>query len=71
MSIPCLADLADDAEVLWDPEWDRLNPPGFEDGHGGRDLRQPSSSALSEERAGFLTRYATSALEEDQAEIFR
>ena len=64
------ADLADDGEVLWDPQWDRLNPPDFEYGHGGRDMRQPGVSALSDDLPGFLTRYATSALEEDKAEVF-
>ena len=64
------ADLAEDGVLLWDPDWERLNPPGFEYGRGGRDMREPSASALTEERAGFLTRYATSALEEDKAETF-
>jgi hypothetical protein len=64
------ADLADDADVLSDPAWAKLNPAGFAYGHGGRDMRQPAASALTDGLPGFLTRYATSALEEDKAEVF-
>jgi hypothetical protein len=63
-------DLADDGEVLWDPAWERLNAPGFAYGRGGRDMREPGASALTDALPGFLTRYATSALEEDKAETF-
>lgn len=63
-------DLADDGEVLRDPAWERLNPPGFRYGAGGRAMREPSASALSREYLGFATRYATSAIEEDKAELF-
>lgn len=64
------ADLADDGEVLADPTWARLNPAGFEYGRGGREVRQPTASALTDRLPGFLTYYATSALEEDKAEVF-
>jgi hypothetical protein len=64
------ADLADDAQVLWDPVWDQLNAPGFEYGHGGRDMRDRRASDPTDAQPGFLTRYATSALEEDKAETF-
>jgi hypothetical protein len=64
------ADVADDGEVLWDPTWEGLNRLGFEYGHGGRDVRQPTASALTEELPGFLTPYSTAALEEDKAEVF-
>lgn len=64
------ADLADDDQVLSDPAWEALNPAGFDYGHGGRDMRDPAASGLTEDRPGFLTRYATSALEEDKAEVF-
>ena len=63
-------DLADDGEVLRDPAWERLNPPGFRYGAGGRAMREPSASALSREFPGFATRYAMSAIEEDKAELF-
>lgn len=64
------ADLADDGQLLWDPEWDRLNPAGFEYGHGGRDMRDRRAAETSTAEPGFLTRYATSALEEDKAETY-
>jgi hypothetical protein len=64
------ADFADDDNVLADPAWDALNEPGFHYGGGGRSMRDPASAAPSEERVGFVTRYATSALEEDKAETF-
>lgn len=63
-------DVADDGEVLWDPIWEQLNAPGFRYGYGGRDMRHPTASALTDELPGFLTRYSTSALEEDKAEVF-
>jgi len=63
-------DLAEDGEVLRDPAWERLNPPGFRYGSGGRTMREPAASALSREFPGFATRYATSAIEEDKAELF-
>jgi len=63
-------DLADDGVLLWDPTWERLNRPDFDYGRGGRDMREPIASALTDEQPGFLTRYATSALEEDKAETF-
>ena len=33
-------------------------------------MRQPGSARLSTETPGFLSRYATSAVEEDKAEVF-
>jgi hypothetical protein len=64
------ADVADDGEVLWDPTWEGLNRDGFEYGHGGRDVRHPTASALTDELPGFLTPYSTAAIEEDKAEVF-
>ncbi|MBW2459162.1 MAG: hypothetical protein JRI68_31990 [Deltaproteobacteria bacterium] len=64
------ADLADDGVVLADPGYRALTPPGFEYGSGGRTMRERSSSAFGEAPAGFVSRYATSAIEEDKAEVF-
>jgi hypothetical protein len=63
------ADYADDDQVQRDPEWAALNDRWFVYGSGGRFVRDPASSHKSE-RAGFVTRYAESALEEDKAETF-
>ncbi|MBW2529048.1 MAG: hypothetical protein JRI23_33030 [Deltaproteobacteria bacterium] len=46
-ALDAAADVADDGEVLWDPIWEGLNPPGFRYGHGGRDVRSPTASAWS------------------------
>lgn len=64
------ADLADDGVVLADPSYRALTPPSFEYGSGGRTMRERSSSAFGEAPAGFVSRYATSAVEEDKAEVF-
>ena len=63
-------DYADDDQVRRDPAWERLNDPDFVYGPGGRSQRAPGSARLTTERPGFLTEYATSALEEDKAEVF-
>jgi len=64
------ADLADDGVVLDDPEWRALNPVGFEYGSGGRAMRERSAAAFGEAPDGFVSRYATAAVEEDKAEVF-
>ena len=62
-------DLADDGSVLRDPEWEKLNAPGFTYGLGGRMMRGPEASAEPPPR-GFVSGYGTASLEEDKAEIF-
>lgn len=64
------ADFADDGSLGRDPEWARLNDRWFVYGSGGRFARDPGSATLAEDLPGFLSRYATSALEEDKAETF-
>lgn len=64
------ADYADDNDVRHDPAWDKLNDHWFTYGDGGRFMRDPDSARLTEKLPGFVTRYATSALEEDKAETF-
>jgi hypothetical protein len=62
-------DLADDARVSPDPAWDALNAKGFAYGAGGRALRA-SWAARASDVPGFVSGYATSAVEEDKAETF-
>lgn len=62
-------DLADDARVAPDPAWDATNAAGFAYGAGGRSLRAPWA-ARATNMPGFVSGYATSAIEEDKAETF-
>jgi hypothetical protein len=64
------ADYADDDQLSRDPAWLGLNDRYFVYGSGGRFLREPGAGRFSHEIAGFVSRYATSALEEDKAETF-
>lgn len=63
-------DYADDGIVLADRRWEALNRTGFAYGYGGRDMRGPEATPMREDLPGFVSLYATSALEEDKAEIF-
>jgi hypothetical protein len=54
-----------------DPRWVKLNAPDFHYGQGGAAMyADPKCGLLSTGTPGFLTRYATAALEEDKAETF-
>jgi hypothetical protein len=64
------ADFADDGELKHDPAWAALNEKHFVYGFGGRLERHEGSAHWSEERLGFVTEYAKSALEEDKAELY-
>ena len=64
------ADFADDRRVLQDDAWQSLNDKYFVYGEGGRNMRAPGSAAFSFDIAGFPSRYATAAVEEDKAEVF-
>jgi len=64
------ADYADDDQLSRDPAWLALNDRYFVYGSGGRFAREPGAGRFSEEIPGFVSRYATSALEEDKAETF-
>ncbi len=63
-------DFADDSQLKRDPAWEALNEAGFVYGEGGRSMRQAGSARLTPDLPGFVTLYATSALEEDKAELF-
>ena len=62
-------DLADDGVVLADEAWATLNEAGFKYGNGGRSMRNPGATTVTDTR-GFVTGYATSSIEEDKAEVF-
>ena len=64
------ADFADDGRLKQDPGYAKLNEKYFVYGFGGRLERHEGSAHWSEERMGFVTEYAMSALEEDKAELY-
>lgn len=64
------ADYADDDQLSRDPAWLALNDHYFVYGDGGRFVRDPGAGRFSSLLPGFVSRYATSALEEDKAETF-
>jgi hypothetical protein len=64
------ADYADDDQLSRDPGWEALNDRYFVYGSGGRFLRHPGAGRFTRDRPGFVSEYATSALEEDKAETF-
>lgn len=64
------ADFADDGLLKEDEAWAHLNEKHFVYGFGGRLERYEGSAAWSEERMGFVSEYAMSALEEDKAELY-
>jgi hypothetical protein len=53
-----------------DAEWSKLNPAGFRYGSGGALMRTSGVGELTTKIPGFVTPYATAALEEDKAELF-
>jgi hypothetical protein len=65
-----IIDYRDDGELGSDKPWQSLNPEAFRYGNGGERMQDDPLSGLSSDRPGFLTRYATSAVGEDKAELF-
>lgn len=63
-------DLADDGALSPDGAWEKLNAEGFTYGSGGRSLRGAWAAARPDGIDGFVSAYATSAVEEDKAETF-
>lgn len=61
------------AGTMWqDPEWEALNPPGFEYGiysRGGVHETRAGSGSLSLDYPGFLNLYSTGNLPDDKAEV--
>ncbi len=64
------ADYADDDQLSHDPAWLGLNDHYFVYGDGGRFQREPGAGRFRSDLPGFVSRYATSGLEEDKAETF-
>jgi hypothetical protein len=65
-----MIDYKDDGSLDSDREWSRLNPGKFQYGKGGAKMQDDPNSGSDWDAPGFLTRYATSAVEEDKAEVF-
>ncbi len=63
-------DRATRGRITVDPEWDALNAPGFAYGTGGRSMRASWVGEPRRDLTGFVTSYATSAVEEDKAELY-
>lgn len=55
-----------------DPDWAKLNSKDFKYGKGGRKFKwdESNSNKPFHSKTGFVTAYATSALEEDKAEVY-
>lgn len=53
-----------------DPEWKALNAPATPDGPGGWKMQTAGVGALRVDLPGFITQYATAAVEEDKAEVY-
>ena len=60
--------------MMWkDPEWEALNPPGFEYGvltKGGIHDRSSESGLITTQYPGFVNRYSTGYLPDDKADVF-
>jgi hypothetical protein len=65
-----IVDYRDDGQLDSDQRWAELNPQSFKYGRGGAQMQDDPFSGLPSSIPGFLTGYATSAIEEDKAEIF-
>jgi hypothetical protein len=63
-------DYADDDSLGSDGTWQALNDRYFVYGSGGRYLRDGDAARFRTDLPGFVSKYATSALEEDKAELF-
>jgi len=66
-----IIDWKDDGLVYRDDAWGKLNPKGFRYGTGGKNAQGDATmSLLTDEFPGFLTKYATTGVEEDKAELY-
>jgi hypothetical protein len=65
-----LIDFHDDGQLYSDEQWASSNPESFRYGAGGAKMQNDYWSGLPTDIPGFLTRYATSGVEEDKAELF-
>jgi hypothetical protein len=66
-----IVDHFDDGRLFSDPRWSRLNPPDFKYSGGGATAQDITHAASAETgMPGFVTRYSTTGVEEDKAELF-
>jgi len=66
-----IIDYRDDGQLYTDDAWSALNPPGFKYGNGGKAAQGVATmGVLTDKFPGFLDEYATTAVEEDKAEVF-
>lgn len=65
-----IVDLRDDGVLDRDPGWAALNQPGFRYGPGGLNVYGKGNQNAPARWPGFVSTYATSAVEEDKAELF-
>lgn len=66
-----MIDVHDDGRIYQDDAWARLLPDSFQYGTGGRNAQgDRTMSHLTDKVAGFLSKYATTGIEEDKAETF-
>lgn len=64
-------DFAEDHRLDEDRSWSTLNPATFVYGNGGGSMQNdPGAVKPDESLVGFVTRYATSGLAEDKAEVY-
>ncbi|MGV3614367.1 MAG: hypothetical protein ACO1SV_03435 [Fimbriimonas sp.] len=65
-----MIDERDSEDGRRDALWEALNPSTVKYGKGGWFMQSGNVGALREDLPGFLTEYATSAVEEDKAEVY-
>ena len=66
-----MVDLQDDGQVYRDDSWRRIVPETFPYGSGGRNAQGDSTmTLLTKAVPGFVSKYATTGIEEDKAETF-
>ena len=63
-------DEQDDRELYSDPRWSGLNAKTFQYGGGGATMQADGAYGDLSDIPGFLTKYATTGVEEDKAEVF-
>lgn len=65
-----MIDERDSPDGRRDAAWEALNPDTVKYGKGGWFMQKGNVGALRDDLPGFLTEYATSAVEEDKAEVY-
>lgn len=66
-----VVDWQDDYELYSDKKWAALNAPDFKYGKGGAAAQDDNEmSVITDKYPGFMTKYSTTGVEEDKAEVF-